>query len=250
MTYVSIDLDSVDLWILRSLLASEYRPRVVSIEYNSNFPWGVPLAFPDVATTSMPEGAGTGWDRGCYFGSSAQAIDMVAREFGYVPVEVETALDLFFVPAELWHPRPSLSLATHVGVYRPFHVRLNHWFRNHTAIHRGWSAPQEAAYLDYGAYRRRVRGGGDETMSNTASSGTASSRRHGQYHLPMRNHSEAVEHARKAAEQLFARMRANGVPCFADSPCHPSALVACKAAVLCRSEATPDPCATLAHINH
>lgn len=37
--YVSIDLDSCDIWVLLEL-AKEYRPRVVSVEYNSNFPAG------------------------------------------------------------------------------------------------------------------------------------------------------------------------------------------------------------------
>lgn len=32
--YVSIDIDSTDLWVLRALLASPVRPRVVSVEYN------------------------------------------------------------------------------------------------------------------------------------------------------------------------------------------------------------------------
>tara|TARA_B110001452_G_scaffold16211_1_gene13301 strand:- start:2433 stop:2918 length:486 start_codon:yes stop_codon:yes gene_type:complete len=33
--YVSVDIDSTDLWILRSILASVYRPRVISVEFNS-----------------------------------------------------------------------------------------------------------------------------------------------------------------------------------------------------------------------
>ena len=32
--YVSIDIDSTDLWILRAVLASAYRPRVLTVEYN------------------------------------------------------------------------------------------------------------------------------------------------------------------------------------------------------------------------
>ena len=35
--YVSIDIDTADLWIFKAL-AQTYRPRVVSIEYNSQFP--------------------------------------------------------------------------------------------------------------------------------------------------------------------------------------------------------------------
>jgi len=34
--YVSIDVDSIDLWLLRALL-EVYHPRVISVEYNRNF---------------------------------------------------------------------------------------------------------------------------------------------------------------------------------------------------------------------
>lgn len=32
--YVSIDVDSVDVWLLLGLLKSGYRPRVISVEHN------------------------------------------------------------------------------------------------------------------------------------------------------------------------------------------------------------------------
>ena len=35
--YVSIDVDSCDLWIFLALLTDVYRPTVVTIEYNSNY---------------------------------------------------------------------------------------------------------------------------------------------------------------------------------------------------------------------
>lgn len=37
--YVSIDVDSCDIWILLQLTKA-YRPRVITVEYNSNFPPG------------------------------------------------------------------------------------------------------------------------------------------------------------------------------------------------------------------
>ena len=36
--YVSIDIDSTDLWVFRSVVSSKYRPRVVTVEYNMNYP--------------------------------------------------------------------------------------------------------------------------------------------------------------------------------------------------------------------
>ena len=35
--YVSIDVDSIDVWLLLGLLEAGYRPRVISCEFNSNF---------------------------------------------------------------------------------------------------------------------------------------------------------------------------------------------------------------------
>lgn len=37
LDYLSVDMDSKDLWMLRELLLAGYRPRLVSIEYNANF---------------------------------------------------------------------------------------------------------------------------------------------------------------------------------------------------------------------
>merc|ERR1719362_910380 len=36
--YVSIDVDSIDLWLLKGLLDYGYRPRVISVEFNWRFP--------------------------------------------------------------------------------------------------------------------------------------------------------------------------------------------------------------------
>ena len=44
--YVSIDLDSTDLWVFRVLLKS-FRARVFTVEYNSHFPLDAAITFPD-----------------------------------------------------------------------------------------------------------------------------------------------------------------------------------------------------------
>ena len=81
--YVSIDIDSYDLWVLRALLRSEYRPRVLTVEYNSNFPWDAgQLAFPDPEVMSVPARLQQ-WGGNCYMGSSAAALHAVAREHRY-----------------------------------------------------------------------------------------------------------------------------------------------------------------------
>ena len=38
--YVSIDVNTFDLWIMRALLVDGFQPKVITIEYNSNFPIG------------------------------------------------------------------------------------------------------------------------------------------------------------------------------------------------------------------
>lgn len=40
------------------------------------------------------------WDGDCYIGSSAAAIDAVARANGYVTVDVEPGFDLFLVAGQ------------------------------------------------------------------------------------------------------------------------------------------------------
>ena len=52
------------------------------------------------------------WDGDCYMGSSAGAIAAVAREHGYVIVDVEPGLDLFLVDAARWGERPVPTLRT------------------------------------------------------------------------------------------------------------------------------------------
>ena len=104
--YVSIDLDSFDIWVFRALLAEDgsnggFRPRVVSIEYNPDFGWSLDtqLAFPD---PTWGGASSTSWDeKSCFMGSSASALVAAARELGYEPVHREAAFDIFFIRADL-----------------------------------------------------------------------------------------------------------------------------------------------------
>ena len=91
--FVSIDIDSCDLWVFRSLISSKYRPRVVSVEYNGAFPLGIFLTLPDDPTFR--------WTGGQCFGASLSALNMVAQENGYTLVHVVTYLDEFFVRSDL-----------------------------------------------------------------------------------------------------------------------------------------------------
>ena len=141
--YVSIDIDSFDLWVLRNLLNSVFRPRVLTVEYNSNFPWGYSLAFPDPQIMDVPKRLQQ-WGGNCYMGSAASALHAVSVEAGYVVVDVEPGLDLFLVRRDLWAGRTVPDLSQSADLYRPFNVQLD-----------GAMKPiQQQQYLDYGEYTR------------------------------------------------------------------------------------------------
>lgn len=92
--YVSIDVDSVDIWLLNGLLQDgKYRPRVISIEYNSNWPIDMPVTCRKV------------WEpwtsRSRVYGTSAAAIQIVAQMYNYTIVEIMTHLDIFLISNEV-----------------------------------------------------------------------------------------------------------------------------------------------------
>ena len=122
LTYLSVDIDASDIWLLRALLRGGFKPSLVTIEYNSNFPADAPLAFPD-PDADPKDAYPVGWDGGCYMGSSFAAIEAVAREEGYVIVDVEPGYDLFLARADMWGARPVLRGAElERRAYAPFNL--------------------------------------------------------------------------------------------------------------------------------
>ena len=104
LDYLSIDLDTVDVFVLDAILSSHrYRPRVISVEYNPNFPWGHALTFPDVVQWLVEPWSLRHWPgfRSCYTGASASAIDAVGRAHGYTLVALVDGLDAFLVRDDL-----------------------------------------------------------------------------------------------------------------------------------------------------
>lgn len=153
--YVSIDLDSTDLWIFRALLP-RYRARVFSVEYNVHFPLEAAVTFPDDTAERWEQ------DRG--YGASLAALSMVAREHGYSLVAVEPKLDAFFVRDDL--------LDDGSGTLAP---PLDTW-RGCTgmAFHPPLARPERAGiFLDYDVWRRT---GGDVAAARRAAGPVA--RRH------------------------------------------------------------------------
>lgn len=85
---LSIDVDRNTSHIWRAL--SDFRPRVLVIEYNASIPasdeWEVPYDAEAV------------WDESSYFGASLKSLERLGAERGYVPVGCErTGLNAFFV---------------------------------------------------------------------------------------------------------------------------------------------------------
>jgi hypothetical protein len=88
---LSIDVDRNTSHIWRAL--SEFRARVLVIEYNASIPasdeWEVPYDAEAV------------WDESSYFGASLKSLERLGAERGYVPVGCErTGLNAFFVRAD------------------------------------------------------------------------------------------------------------------------------------------------------
>ena len=89
--FVSIDVDSTDLWLMKAIL-TEYSPRVLSVEYNSNYPLGY-------AVTCDTRCQWTPGSR--VFGAAYSALRLVGLEFNYSVVAVVIPFDVVFVRNDL-----------------------------------------------------------------------------------------------------------------------------------------------------
>ena len=150
LDYLSVDIDTADIWVLKALLTSGYRPRVVSVEYNSNFPETSAIAFPDPATMEMVKPRETrafGWNHTCYTGSTARALEEMMGDFEYALTNVSRGFDLFFVRGDLWRPRPALT--TVPG--RPGYVTTQYCMASHG--HRPMTPAEAVNLLSWDAYR-------------------------------------------------------------------------------------------------
>lgn len=85
--YVSIDVDSIDLWLFKGILMAGYRPRLISVEYNCRF----------LITASATVKPNATWGDDDVFGASLLALQKVAEEFGYHLIYVESECDAFFI---------------------------------------------------------------------------------------------------------------------------------------------------------
>jgi hypothetical protein len=90
--YISIDVDSTDLWLFDSVLR-EYRAMLFTVEYNSHFPLSAAITFPNDPNEHFQN------DRA--YGASLRALNMVAVKHGYSLLWVVPTLDAFFIRNDL-----------------------------------------------------------------------------------------------------------------------------------------------------
>ena len=90
--YISIDVDSTDMWLFESVLKN-YKPMVLSVEYNCNFPHDKAITFPNNTNFS--------WEGDRSYGASLKALKIVGEKNGYSLLWVVKYLDAFFIRNDL-----------------------------------------------------------------------------------------------------------------------------------------------------
>ncbi|KAI9018387.1 hypothetical protein DFJ74DRAFT_220879 [Hyaloraphidium curvatum] len=118
LDYLSVDVDGLDLWILRALFRCGYRPRLVTIEYNSNLPASSCLTVaPDAKGAGVHMRNGTNHYTKVY-GAGLASVNMLATSYGYGLAYVQNMLDAFLVRCDLLEaagasPLPLQDLGQH-----------------------------------------------------------------------------------------------------------------------------------------
>ena len=134
--FVSIDIDSYDIWLFKALVTGGFRPRVLTVEYNANFPLGVSIACEPGSRTHQFDTA---------FGASLSAMDEAAREHGYSVVQVVCALDVILVRDDVLKGEPAPPLS-----------HFEHCTKMH--VHAPATDERKSELMDYGVWKQT---GGD-----------------------------------------------------------------------------------------
>ena len=90
--YISIDVDSTDLWLFESLI-KKYRASLFSVEFNCHYPLDRSITFPNDSNEVFEH------DRG--YGASLKALKVCAENNGYSLIWVVDLLDAFFIRNDL-----------------------------------------------------------------------------------------------------------------------------------------------------
>jgi hypothetical protein len=115
--FISIDVDGIDLWLMKAILNGGYQPRLIAVEYNANFPLGFSYSCkPDIDTYAGD----------MVYGASLTALNDVAQKFNYTLIAVQIPSDLFFLRNDILDnfqipamPLDNLTgISCHVGTTR------------------------------------------------------------------------------------------------------------------------------------
>ena len=143
LTYIAFPSVS---WLSFTMLR---RPRVVSVEYNSNFPIAASLAMPPVSESPLDNS----WNQfDLYYGSTAGSIKLMAEEAGYAVVHFVGVHDMILV-------RQDLLGGDCAPPYARFSRRVA---AMHTCI---IDETRRGKWVEYGTY---LRTGGDLAQSRLA----------------------------------------------------------------------------------
>jgi hypothetical protein len=113
--YISVDVDSTDVWLLDKLL-EVYTPSFYSVEFNTNIPSEYAITFPNDPNES--------WQGDRVYGASLKCFEIVASKYNYtlVGIEPEYMYDAFYVRTDLLKGNKGIDYKQY-GSVRPMHVR-------------------------------------------------------------------------------------------------------------------------------
>ena len=159
LDYLSCDMHSHDLWVFRAILEAGYRPRVITTEFNSNYPItdSITLLDPTIFQDSTRPLASRFEFAQCAWGAGAGALRLVAEAHGYTMIGRVGYLDLIWLRNDLL-------------MQGRFQLPPFEWFFSDAAIGRLHHGAQSASNIlskivDYATF---LRTGGNVTASNLA----------------------------------------------------------------------------------
>jgi hypothetical protein len=150
--YLSVDMDSHDIFVLQGILEGGFRPRVVSHEYNSNYPLGSEISVLDPSFLQGEELKVYKFSfRGCVWGSSASAFNLLLVKYGYVAVGRVSNLDIFYIRKDILDQFVGLKVPPLPWYFAGFHPHHGEEVSHHSEV-------PDMSYLnyliDYGEYFR------------------------------------------------------------------------------------------------
>ena len=119
LDYLSIDIDSTDLWVLDKIL-EKYKPKFYSVEYNLNVPIDYAITFPNDSTEV--------WQRDKMFGASLKCFDILAQKYDYSLVfamdfNKSGGHDAFFMRNDLINNFNIPKITDFKHVFQPLHTK-------------------------------------------------------------------------------------------------------------------------------